>query len=294
MTTAVTLKGVRKEYSGFALADIDLELPEGQVMGLVGVNGAGKSTIFRILMGLIRPDGGQAEVCGHRMPEEQVAAKREIGYASDDMRLYKGKSLQWHMDLVRSAYLGWDERYAAQLLRRFDLRADQVAGGFSHGQRVKALLLLSLARHPKLLLLDEPTTGLDPVARAEVLEAIAEVLQDEGRSVLFSSHNTRDIEQISDSIAFLHRGRLVAVEDKESFLESYRRILCRGEWRDDIEAVAEMVSVRRNGSVIELKVRDYHPGLTARLQGLGLAISAVDRMDLEDIFVASISEGDRQ
>lgn len=294
MTTAITLKGVRKEYSGFALEDIDLELLAGQVMGLVGVNGAGKSTIFRILMGLIRPDGGQAEVCGHRMPEEQVAAKREIGYASDDMRLYKGKSLQWHMDLVRSAYLGWDERYAAQLLRRFELRADQKAGGFSHGQRVKALLLLSLARHPKLLLLDEPTTGLDPVARAEVLEAIAEVLQDEGRSVLFSSHNTRDIEQISDSIAFLHRGRLVAVEDKESFLESYRRILCRGEWRDEIAAVPEMVSVRRNGSVIEMKVRDYHPGLTARLQGLGLAVSAVDRMDLEDIFVASISGGDRQ
>jgi ABC-2 type transport system ATP-binding protein len=234
MTAAITLAGVRKEYSGFALQDIDLELPVGQVMGLVGVNGAGKSTIFRILMGLIRPDGGHAVVCGHRMPEGQVSAKR-----------------------------------------------------------VKALLLLSLARHPKLLLLDEPTTGLDPVARGEVLEAIAELLRDETRSVLFSSHNTRDVEQISDSIAFLHCGRLVAVEDKESFLERWRRILCHGEWRDEFASVPEMVSVRRNGSVIEMKVRDFHPGLTARLQRLGLAVNAVDRMDLEDIFVASITAGDR-
>lgn len=294
MTAAITLVGVRKEYGGFALQDIDLELSVGQVMGLVGVNGAGKSTIFRILMGMIRPEGGHAEVCGYRLPQGQVAAKLNIGYASDDMRLYKGKSLRWHMDLVRSAYSGWDELYAAQLLKRFELRSDQPVGGFSHGQRVKALLLLSLARHPKLLLLDEPTTGLDPIARGEVLEAISEVLCDENRSVLFSSHNTRDIEQISDSIAFLHRGRLVAVEDKESFLESWRRILCQGEWRDEFAAMPEMVSVRRNGSVIEMKVRDFNPGLTARLQHLGLAVSAVDRMDLEDIFVASVAAGDRQ
>lgn len=294
MTAAITLSGVTKEYAGFKLQNIDLELPAGQVMGLVGVNGAGKSTIFRILMGLIRPDGGHAQVCGFRLPEQQVAAKREIGYASDDMRLYKAKSLQWHMDLVRSAYPGWDEPYAAGLLERFELRASQAVGGFSHGQRVKALLLLSLARHPKLLLLDEPTTGLDPVARSEVLDAIAEVLQDEHRSVLFSSHNTRDVEQISDSIAFLHRGQLVAVEDKESFLESWRRILCQGPWHDEFAALPEMVSMRRNGSVIEMKVRGFHPGLTARLQHLGLTVSAVDRMDLEDIFVSSITAGDRQ
>jgi ABC-2 type transport system ATP-binding protein len=209
------------------------------------------------------------------------------------MRLYKGKSLRWHMDLVGSAFQDWDEPYAIQLLQRFQLPAGQAVGGFSHGQRVKALLLLSLARHPKLLLLDEPTNGLDPVARGEVLDAIAEVLQDESRSVLFSSHNTRDVEQLSDSIAFLHRGRLVAVQDKESFLDGWRRMLCQGEWRDEIAALPELASVRRNGSVIEMKIRDYHPGVTARLREFGLEVRAVDRMDLEDIFVASIAAGDR-
>lgn len=288
MTAAIALKGVRKEYADFALQDIDLELPVGQVMGLVGVNGAGKSTIFRILTGLLQPDGGQIEVCGHRMPHEQVAAKREIGYASDDMRLYKGKTLRWHMNLIRAAYEGWDEAYAVELLKRFDLRENQPVGGFSHGQRVKALLLLNLARHPKLLLLDEPTTGLDPLAHGEVLEAIAEVLRDEDRSVLFSSHNTRDVEQLSDSIAFLHNGRLVAVQDKETFLESWRRILCHGVWDEEIAAIPEVASVRRNGSVIELKVREFSEALLPQLRKLGLAVSEVNRMDLEDIFIATI------
>lgn len=291
MSNAIELTGVRKQYADFSLQDIDLELPAGEVMGLVGVNGAGKSTLFRILTGLIRPDGGRTEVCGRRMPEEQAAAKRDIGYASEDMRLYKGNTLRWHMELIRSAYPGWDEAYAIRLLQRFDLRPDQAVGGYSHGQRVKALLLLNLARHPKLLLLDEPTTGLDPVARGEVLQAIAEVLRDERRSVLFSSHNTRDVEQISDSIAFLHRGRLVAVQGKESFVENWRRILCQGEWQDAIADWPEVAGVRRNGSVIELKVKQFSDSLVAKLRQTGLGVSAVDRMDLEDIFIASVSAG---
>ena len=293
MTNAIALSGIRKHYAGFALEDIDLQLPAGQVMGLVGVNGAGKSTLFRILMGLIQPDAGRAEVCGYRLPEQQTEAKREIGYASDDMRLYKGKSLRWHMQLIEGAYPGWDEAYARHLLERFELREDQPAGQFSHGQRVKALLLLSLARHPRLLLLDEPTTGLDPVARAEVLQAIADVLRDEDRSVLFSSHNTRDVEQLSDTIAFLHAGRLVAVDDKETFLDNWRRILCQGEWRDAITGLPEIASARRNGSVIELKARYFHEGLVPTLSELGVQVSAVDRMDLEDIFVTTIAAGGR-
>lgn len=287
-TAAIALTGVRKTYAEFSLEDIDLELPVGQVMGLVGVNGAGKSTLFRILTGLIRPDEGQVEVCGYHLPQEQVAAKREIGYASDDMRLYKGKTLRWHMDLIRAAFAGWDETYASQLLHRFDLRPHQPVGGFSHGQRVKALLLLSLARHPRLLLLDEPTTGLDPLAHDEVLQAIAEVLHDDERSVLFSSHNTRDVEQLADSIAILHGGRLVATQDKETFLDDWRRVLCHGEWKDEIAAFPEVALVRRNGSVIELKVKAFSDRFLHRLRQLGLTVSDVNRMDLEDIFITCI------
>jgi ABC-2 type transport system ATP-binding protein len=153
------------------------------------------------------------------MPEAQAEVKREIGYASEDMRLYPSQNLRWHMDFVRAMYPRWDEAYALALIKRFDLNADVKLKAYSHGQRVKALLLLSLARRPQLLLLDEPTTGLDPVARCEVLEALFDVLRDGDRSVLFSSHNTHDVEQLSDTISFLHQGRLLASQDKERFID---------------------------------------------------------------------------
>jgi len=231
------------------------------------------------------------EIRGHRLPHAQVAAKRDIGYASEDMRLYKGKTLRWHMDFIRTIYPGWDEAYASELLKRFDLRPHQELRGFSHGQRVKALLLLILARHPKLLLLDEPTTGLDPIARSEVLGALAEVLRDEERSVLFSSHNTSDVEQLSDSITFIHQGRLVTSQDKESFLDNWRRILCQGIWQDSIGALPGVASARNNGSVIELKVSNFSESFVPQLQQLGLTVKSIEPMNLEDIFVTSIRAG---
>jgi ABC-2 type transport system ATP-binding protein len=289
--SAISLRGVGKRYAEFALQHLDLELPVGEIMGLVGANGAGKSTIMRILIGLIRADSGEVAVCGHHLPQAQVAAKRDIGYASEDMRLYKTQTLRWHMELIRGIYPGWDEAYATELVKRFDLRSDQRAGEFSHGQRVKALLLLVLARRPKLLLLDEPTTGLDPVARAEVLEALADVLRDESRSVLFSSHNTVDVEQLSDSITFLHKGKLQASMDKESFLSSWRRILCQGRWQEQIQAIPEVINARNNGSVIELRVRDGGDVFLSRLVQLGLTIKSIEPMTLEDIFVTSVRIG---
>ncbi len=291
MTAAFTLSGVSKRYPHFALRDIGLSLPEGQIMGLVGVNGAGKTTLLRILTGLALPDSGSVEVLGHRMPEQQVAAKRDIGFASEDMRLYKGRSLRWHMDLIRAIYPGWDETYAGELLRRFDLRAEQLLGGVSHGQRVKALLLLNLARRPRLLLLDEPTTGLDPVARAEVLDALADVLRDEQRSVLFSSHNTHDVEQLADTISFVHDGRLLASQDKESFLDNWRRIVCQGDWTPDREQLPGLAAARRNGSMLELKVNGFSEGITERLQAKGLEVRSMHPMNLEDIFVTTVRQG---
>jgi ABC-2 type transport system ATP-binding protein len=291
MTAAFTLSGVSKRYPHFALQDIGLSLPEGQIMGLVGVNGAGKTTLLRIITGLALPDSGSVEVLGQRMPEQQVAAKRDIGFASEDMRLYKGRSLRWHMDLIRAIYPGWDETYAAELLRRFDLRPEQLLGGVSHGQRVKALLLLSLARRPRLLLLDEPTTGLDPVARAEVLDALADVLRDERRSVLFSSHNTHDVEQLADTISFVHDGRLLASQDKERFLDSWRRIVCHGDWTPDREQLPELAAARRNGSMLELKVNGFNTGITERLQAQGLEVRSLHPMNLEDIFVTTVRRG---
>jgi ABC-2 type transport system ATP-binding protein len=221
---AVEISAVTKRYKHFTLDQIDVKLPTGCIMGFVGANGAGKSTTLRILMGLVHQDAGSVQVLGYPMPDQQASAKTEIGFVSEDMRLYGSPTLEWHMKFIQSIYPRWDRAYADALLRRFDLKAEQKIKGMSHGQRVKAALLLALARRPRLLVLDEPTTGLDPIARREVLGELMAVLVDEERTVLFSSHNTLDVEQISDQITFIDRGRIVESADKEAFFDRWRRL----------------------------------------------------------------------
>ncbi len=218
---SVQFDGVSKKYTHFSLENIHLELPTGSIMGFIGANGAGKSTTIRILMGLVHQDAGSVRVLGHAMPADQAAAKLDIGFVSEDMRLYGQATLAWHMDFLRPIYPRWDQSYAESLARRFDLKPQQRIKGLSHGQRVKAALLLALARRPRLLVLvlDEPTTGLDPVARVEVLGELMAALADEERTILFSSHNTLDVEQISDQITFIDRGRIIDSDDKEVFLD---------------------------------------------------------------------------
>lgn len=291
MQNAFELKNVSKRYSEFYLESLSLQLPVGQVMGLVGVNGAGKSTTLRLLMGLIQPDTGTVDVLGYRLPEQQARAKQDIGFASDDMRLYKTENLRWHMQFIQSIYSDWDNTYAEHLLKIFDLKAEQKIKGFSHGQRVKACLLLILARKPKLVILDEPTTGLDPVAREEVLSELADILRDENRSVLFSSHNTQDIEQLADSITFLHKGKLLDSQDKETYLDRWRRIVCTGDIHSSGLGIACITNIKRNGSLNEIIVNQYDDSILAQLSAQGLTVSSVDRMSLEKIFVANVRAG---
>src|SRR6478609_7773435 len=221
---AFALRGVSKAFRYFRLDNLTLELPLGQILGLVGPNGAGKSTTIRLLMGLISPEAGSIEVLGHRLPDQVAAAKAGVAFVSDDMRLFGGATLAWHMRFVASIYPEWDEAYARTLLKHFNLRAEQGMRGMSRGEHVKATLLLALARRPRLLILDEPTSGLDPVARHEIIAEFMDVLRDDSRSILFSSHNTVDVERISDRITFIDRGRIVDSSNKEDFLDRWRRI----------------------------------------------------------------------
>lgn len=284
---AFEMRDISIRYPHFAMENLNLSLAKGQVLGLVGVNGAGKSTTIRILMGLVKADAGEVEVLGYRLPAQQVQAKYDIGFASDDMRLYKSQTLQWHMDFVQSIFPKFDKTYAKDLLQRFELIADQKIAGLSHGQRVKACLLLVLARRPKLLVLDEPTTGLDPVARDEVVSELADILRDDERSVLFSSHNTHDIEKLSDQIAFLDRGQLLALQDKESYLDSWGRFRCQLE-PQAMATVSGAVSIKRHGQFAEVITDQCTTDYGFQLQQSGFKVIEQHRMSLEEIFVANV------
>ena len=286
---AIQLQGVCRQYPHFQLQDINLSLESGGIMGLIGPNGAGKSTLIRIMMGLVGADQGQVSVLGHCIPDHQVLAKNDIGFASEDMRLYKNATLQWHMNWVAKIFPEqWDAQYAQQLVRSFDLITEQKIKGMSHGQRVKAGLLLMLARHPRLLILDEPTTGLDPVARKEVLNEMMKVLADERRSVLFSSHNTQDVEHLSDQITFIDRGQLVSSKDKESYLESWRRVQVKLPNKQTLKPHPQITEVIQHGHSANLVIKDFTPEMLDQLTAQGATVGNVAHMSLEEIFVAEV------
>ncbi|MDA8016125.1 MAG: ABC transporter ATP-binding protein [Thermoanaerobaculia bacterium] len=286
---AFSLRGVTKHYPHFDLRDLELDLIRGQVLGFIGPNGAGKSTTLRIMMGLVHHDEGRVEVLGHPIPAEQIQAKKRVGFAGEDLRLYSHATLAWHMAFVRRIFPSWDDAYARELVKRFDLRADQKVKGLSHGQRVKAALLLVLARRPELLLLDEPTTGLDPVARREVLGELTAVLADEERTILFSSHNTRDVEQLSDRIAFLDRGRLIEFDDKESFLDRWRRIRLQRSSGDEPLDVPGLLDVEGGGRLVTAITDRWGGSLRRDLTRAGTTVQTVEPLTLEEIFVARLA-----
>lgn len=284
----IRMENVSKRYPHFSLDNISLELPEGRVLGFIGANGAGKSTTIRILLGLVHQDSGSVQVLGHSMPAEQTAAKLDIGFVSEDMRLYGAATLAWHMEFVASMYPRWDRPYADSLLRRFDLKPQQRIKGLSHGQRVKAALLLALARQPRLLILDEPTTGLDPVARREVLGELMSVLTDEGRTIFFSSHNTQEVEQISDHIAFIDRGRLIALEEKEDLLDRWRRVRLVVPPTAVLPQLPGVVQVAGTARLPVLTTSQFDAASISLCQNRGVTVQAVDSMTLEEIFVANV------
>ncbi|HEY6376366.1 MAG TPA: ABC transporter ATP-binding protein [Edaphobacter sp.] len=285
---AIQCEGITKRYPHFQLRNVDLSFEQGAVMGLVGPNGAGKSTILRMVMGLLGPDAGSVKVLGYSMPEEQIAAKRDIGFIAEDMRLYESETIAFHMDFIKSIFDTWDDGYADTLLRRFDLNKKQKVKGLSHGQRVKATLLLALARRPNLLVFDEPTTGLDPAVRREVLDEMMNALEDETRSILFSSHNTLDVEQISDYITFIYGGRVIESRNKEDFIDGWRRLRLTNMDEKPLPNLPNIKEVQRSGRLCTVTVNDYEESFPRLFPAAGLVVNAIEPLTLEEIFLVAV------
>lgn len=287
-TMAITFRDVSKAFTWFRLNAMSFQLEEGQIMGLVGPNGAGKSTCIRLLMGLLQPEEGEVHVLGHGMRTHPLLAKQDMAYVADGMGLHDKASVEWHINFVRKMVPAWDEEYARRLLKHFHLEPGQTIRSLSTGERTKVLLLLALARRPRLLVLDEPTTGLDPVARHEIVSELSDVLLDDRRSVLFSSHNTRDVEQISDQITFIDRGQLVDSSDKESFLERWRRIQLDVPENIVLPKLDGVVDIVRKGHSATVTSNRWSPEIAAFYESSGATVHEIQRMNLEEIFIASV------
>lgn len=205
-----------------ALASVSLSLPRGAVYGLVGANGAGKTTLIRHLLGLLRAQRGTVRVFGLDPVVEPVRVLSRIGYLSEENDLPAWMRVDELLRYSRAFYPAWDQGYADELLRAFVLDPDARIRNLSRGQKARAGLLVALAHRPELLLLDEPSSGLDPIVRRDILGAVIRTVAEEGRTVLFSSHLLDEVEQVADHVTMIDAGRIVLSEPLAVIRESHR------------------------------------------------------------------------
>jgi len=221
MDTALEVAGVGKRYKGFTLEDVSFRLPRGTIMGMVGPNGAGKTTVIKLILNLVRRASGEIRVFGLDNIRREVEVKARIGFVHETPRYCEDARLKDIQAAVAPFYPGWNETLCRSLLKEFDLDPSKKFKTLSHGMKMKFQLALALSHDADLLLLDEPTAGLDPVFRRELLERLSGILQDEGKAVLFSTHITTDLERTADWITFIHNGRVVFSLPKDEIRETW-------------------------------------------------------------------------
>lgn len=230
---AIEIKGLCKSYAGFTLGNIDLTLPQGAIMGLVGENGAGKSTTLKLIMNAISRDSGSVSVLGvdNQSPDFKQL-KQEIGVVLDEAYFPEVLTARDVGRVMAGTYANWDGKYYAECLSRFSLPEKKIFKDFSRGMKMKLAIAVALSHSPRLLILDEATSGLDPIMRDEMLDIFNDFTRDETHSILLSSHIVSDLEKICDYVAFIHRGRLLLCEEKDRLLEEYGVVrLGRGEYQ---------------------------------------------------------------
>ena len=219
---AIELSHINKSFGDFAIRDLNLTVPSGTICGLVGENGAGKSTTIRLLMGALRPDSGTASVLGTDVSSPEFReVKEDVGVVLDEAYFPESLYAVQVGKIMAATYRRWDQKLYDGYLKRFDLPPSKQFKDFSRGMRMKLAIAVALSHQPKLLVLDEATAGLDPIVRDEVLDIFNEFTREEDHSILISSHILSDLEKLCDYIAFLHQGELLFCEEKDRLLEEY-------------------------------------------------------------------------
>ena len=246
MENIIVAEGLRKEYDGFALEDVSFRVPGGAIMGLIGENGAGKTTTIKCLLNLVRRDAGTVTLLGMDDLEGEKEIKQDVGVVLDECFFHDSLRAKDVGVILAPVYRGWDEELYRRYLKKYKLPEKKFIKEYSRGMKMKLALAAALAHRPRLLILDEATAGLDPVVRGEILDLFLDFIQDETHSIILSSHITGDLEQVADSIAYLHHGKLLFQEDKDQLLEEYGLLRCA---RADLAKLPEgCVIFTRQGS----------------------------------------------
>ena len=288
----VNVSGLTRRFGAkSALDNVSLTVPAGMVFGLVGENGAGKTTLIKHILGLLKAEVGSVRVFGLDPVKDPVAVLSRIGYLSENRDLPEWMRVEELLRYTQAFYSKWDAQYAEELRAQFNLDPSARIRNLSRGESAKAGLLLALAHRPELLLLDEPSSGLDPVVRRDILEAIIRTVAEEGRAVLFSSHLLEEVERISDQVAIMHQGRVVLSGPLDDIKQKHHRLTLHFE-RPLLQAPALRGALSIAGAGREWTVicDGARAELTAAAASLGARIVAEHTPSLDEIFVARVGK----
>ncbi len=226
---ALEIKSLTKSYPGFTLDNLNLTLPSGCIMGLIGENGAGKSTTVKLILDMIRKDSGTVTILGKDNTDNIHLTKEDIGVVMDEVGIPECLTTEQVGKVMQYTFRNWDNAEYTRLLKAFSLPDRKPFKDFSRGMKMKLGIAVAMSHNSKLLILDEATSGLDPVVRDEVVEMFSEFTRDENHSILISSHIVSDLEKLCDYVAFLHKGKLLLCEEKDQLLAEYGLIHCTAE-----------------------------------------------------------------
>lgn len=288
MEPVVVAQNLTRKYRRVtALDQFNLSVPQGQVLGLVGENGAGKSTLIKHILGMLRAQSGSIRVFGLDPVKEPVKVLSRIGYLSENRDMPGWMRVRELMRYCQSLYPGWDPAYAEELRNIFELDPTAKLRTLSLGQTAKAGLLAALSHKPDLLVLDEPSSGLDPVVRRDILGAIFRSVAHEGRTVLFSSHLLEEVELVADRIAMVHAGKLMIHNTLEQIKTEHHRVILRSHNGQTAKPVLPgALSTEQSGATWKIVCFAPESELRSSAQSTGLEIVAIERPSLDDIFVA--------
>ena len=279
MNNAIETRELTKSFKGFTLDRLSLVLPSGCILGLIGENGAGKTTAIKLLLGILKADSGSASVLGQDISGDMGRVKEEIGVVLDEPGLPEKLTVKQLGNIMPNIYKSWSREDFSAYIRRLDLPEDKPYKDFSRGMKMKLGLALALSHKPRLLLLDEATSGLDPVVRDDVTDLLLDFTRDEGHSVLISSHIVSDLEKVCDYIAFLHKGKLMLLEEKDVLPSEYGLLQCSKEEAETIEPSA----------IIGRRDNPYGCRLIVRADALPRG-TKTENIGIEELFIFMVKE----
>lgn len=281
MENILEIKNLNKSYEGFSLKDVSFSLKPGFVMGFIGPNGAGKSTTIKLIMNLVKKDSGTINIFGKDNIDNEKEIKSKIGFVYDENYYYEDLTIKDMKNILSPFYKNWDNKIFDKYIKEFKLPSNKKIKDLSKGMKMKFSLAIALSHKAELIIMDEPTAGLDPVFRSELLDILYGIIQDENVSIFFSTHITNDLEKIADYITFINNGEIVFSQPKDKVLEDYAIIKGKKELLDS-DIRKEFIAIRENSFGFE--------GLTNsnNIKKLFNGEVIIERPSLEDIMVYTV------